>query len=442
MGVAGQLARAVSERLVEDCQAADRVPGIAAAVVRGKEPYWAHAVGWADTAAVTPVQPGTQFRIASLTKTFTAVLVLQLRDAGLLDLDDPLGRFVPETPVSGLRIRDLLAHRSGLQREPEGEVWRSALPGSAKLVHTEARTRQVRAPAQGWHYSNLGYGFLGDVVARLIGGSWFEAVRDRLLEPLGMKRTTLQPEPPVAEGLFVDPYADRVWPESDQRSRRQDAAGGLWSTVEDLQRWASMLADPDPALLAPATLAEMAEPQAIRDLEEWTLAWGLGFMVLRRPGGLLVGHGGSAPGYRSALFVDRATGVGAAVLVNTSRGTDPEGLAARLVDTVRELDPPRRGPWRPGPPVPAEMEGLLGSWWSEGVEYVFRFLDGRLQAAPAVTGVDPAVFAVGGPDVLCAVSGREAGERLLVERDADGQPVTLVWAGYPFRRRPAPFTGD
>jgi hypothetical protein len=148
----------------------------------------------------------------------------------------------------------------------------------------------------------------------------------------------------------------------------------------------------------------------------------------------------SLPGYRAGLLISRTTGVGAVVLANTSAGTDPFLLAGDLVEVVLDADPPSRPPWRPGPPVPAELDGLLGRWWSEGQEYVFRFVGGRLEARAATAPADqpPAVFAVEGRDLLLTVSGREVGEELRIVRDDHGQPVRLYWATYPFSRLPQP----
>lgn len=432
--------------LVEDRQAEDRVPGVAAGIVRGGEAVWSLGLGMADPDRPDePPVTDTQFRIASITKTFTAALVMQLRDAGRLDLNDPLERHVPATSHGELTVGRLLAHRSGLQREPTGEVWkRTELPAGVKLLEGFEQAEVVLPPGGRWHYSNLAYGLLGEVVERLTGQPWAEAVSQRLLAPLAMERTGVEAVPPAACGLFVDPYADRVRVESDARRRRLDAVGGLWSTVEDLCRWAAFLAAPDPQVLNPSTVAEMCEPRVVTDVDTWTRSWGLGIELERRGGRVLAGHSGAVPGYRSGLLVSRTTGVGAVVLTNTSAGTDPLLLAGDLVEAVLEIDPPRRVPWRPGPPVPRELEGVLGAWWSEGEEVVLRYVGGRLEArAAALPAKLPlAVFAAEGPDRLRTVSGRELGEQLRIVRDDDGQPVRLYWATYPLTRRPEPFSDD
>ena len=109
-----------------------------------------------------------------------------------------------------------------------------------------------------------------------------------------------------------------------------------------------------------------------------------------------------------------------------------------------ELDPPDIRPWRPGPPAPEEYRSVLGRWWSEGFEHVFRWRNGRLesQRVDAPAGKPPAVFApTGDPDVLRTVSGRETGELLRLTRDAAGQVVTMHWATYRFTRVQETFDG-
>src|SRR5262245_35629529 len=120
-------------RLARLRQAESRVPALSAAVHRADRPLWTLQVGQSGTGA--PLGPGTLFRIGSVTKTFTAVLVLQCRDAGLLDLDDPIGRHL-DLPAHGeATIRRLLSHTSGMQREPYGDVWDTMrVPGTAELI--------------------------------------------------------------------------------------------------------------------------------------------------------------------------------------------------------------------------------------------------------------------------------------------------------------------
>ncbi|NGZ99774.1 serine hydrolase [Nocardioides sp. W3-2-3] len=132
----------------------------------------------------------------------------RLRDEGLLALDDPIGRFVPETGYATASVRDLLAHLSGMQSEPAGSWWERVDGGDFDaLVAANDGSGRVAAAGEYFHYSNLGYGLLGEAVARLRGQTWWEAVQERLLVPLGMDTTSYHPPQDHAPGRSVDHFA-------------------------------------------------------------------------------------------------------------------------------------------------------------------------------------------------------------------------------------------
>ena len=137
-------------RLVLEAQKAGRLPSLAAAVFRGDELVWSDAVGVADAEKKVEATPDTQYAVASITKTFTAVSVMQLRDAGKLDLEEPLSRYLPEAAHGSPTLRRMLAHASGLQREPPGEVWETLeFPGEEELLGRLGEAEQVLAPWRG-----------------------------------------------------------------------------------------------------------------------------------------------------------------------------------------------------------------------------------------------------------------------------------------------------
>ena len=428
--------------LVAERQSSWRALGVAAAVRRGGELVWSAAVGSADADGAA-LGDDTQLRIGSITKTFTAVLVMQCRDDGLLDLDDPLGRHLPEAgPHASLTPRRMLAHLSGLQREPVGEIWADPEgPDRQTLLAGLADAEAVLPPAARWHYSNLAYALLGELVARVRGAAWDEVLRERLLEPLALRRTTVRRSAPYATGYLADPYADRLHEEPEFPGNAFAPAGELWSTPADLSRWGAFLADPDASVLPPESLDAMCMPQVMYDLDSWTLAWGLGLMLHRRDDRVLVGHGGAMPGFLAGLAVRRPERTAAAVLVNTSAGADPDGLAIDLALRVVDAAPDEPEPWRPGPPVPPAYEDLLGVWWTEGNQFDFSVRDGRLEARAAAASRKrpPAVFEPAGDDIFRVASGREHGEMLRVVRRPDGSVSHLLWATYPVTRRPLPF---
>ncbi|MGH3411661.1 MAG: serine hydrolase domain-containing protein [Marmoricola sp.] len=430
-------------RTLADAQADGRVPGVLGGVVREGSLAWVDSVGCADVAS-PDVPPGEdqQFLIASNTKTFTAVMVMALRDEGRLDLDDTLEEFVPECGHSGLTVRQMLAHASGMQREPVTDVWETLEhPDRAQLVAGFAEAERVHRPHHRWHYSNLVYAMLGEVVARLDGREWLDSLRARILDPLEMRRTTLGLAGDAVTGYYVPPFSDVPVPEPTFDSRAMAPCGGLASTAQDLARWSAFVADPVSDVLDPDTFEEMVQPQIMADLDHWTLAFGLGFMLHRSHDRVYVGHTGSMPGHISGLFTHRATGTGGLVLMNGTNAPDPAPVAVSLADRVLDDDPLPREPWRPGTEVPAELAGVAGRWYSEGAPVDFSVRQGRLEARSpeAPRHKPPSVFTRLSVDLYRTESGREVGELLRITRATDGSVSTMSWATYPVTREPLAF---
>jgi hypothetical protein len=175
------------------------------------------------------------------------------------------------------------------------------------------------------------------------------------------------------------------------------------------------------------------------DPETWTLGWGLGLMLHRRGERLFAGHDGGAIGHASHLSYARNEKVGIAMLTNASNPLpdfDPVALTAKAAEAM----PAEDEPWRPGEPPPAELEGVLGSWWGEGTEWIFELRSGRLEARrPGQKAPVSTTFEREAEDRYRTVSGREHGELLLVHRDDEGTPTKLSWATYAFRRTPEQF---
>jgi CubicO group peptidase (beta-lactamase class C family) len=423
----------VSEQLDRLLQArqADRLPSVAAAVVRKGETVWANAVGVADYGEGREATPATQYRIGSITKTFTTTAILQLRDEGALDLDDRLEQHLEGIENGSPTIRRMLAHLSGLQREV-GEMF---VDGTTPTEDDLAVAFALR-PAQAHHYSNLAFGLLGRVVAAKSGVAYAQYVDERILRPLGLERTTWQPQEPSAQGYLVDEYARTVAKEPATDLGGVAAMGQLWSTVEDLARWATFLARGEEGVLSPRTVEEMWFPQVMYYPEDWVLAWGLGLQLYNHQGKIFGGHGGAMPGHLAGVYVHRKTEIGAAALTNSGTRGEMDAFCLELATKAMELWPEPIEPWRPEAEPPDDVRALLGVWWSEGNQFVFTWERGALRAKLAGTppGRAETTFERDG-DGFVAAAGRERGERLRV----DGE--TLVWAGYPFTRTQQPFKG-
>ena len=427
---APDLLAAELERLVRTEQRDKRLPSVAAAVVRDGERIWEAAVGEYAT-------PDTQYRIGSITKTFTAAAILQLRDEGKLGLEDALDRHIPGA-AHAPTLRRLLSHTSGLQRETHDDGWLKWQFASAEeLVETLAEAEQVLPPGARFHYSNLAFALLGIVVERASGRPYVEYVRERLLEPLGLERITFAPEEPAATGYLVQPYVEGVWTPAPVTTGAWVSAGEMWGTVRDLARWAWFLAAPDEHVLAQLSVQEMRVLQSLDDHERWTAGYGLGLQLLRDGERILYGHGGSMPGFIASVLVSPGDKVGAATLTNSS-GARLGELTMKLVGATVERRPVPPEPWRVEEPPPEAILPLLGIWFLEGDQVVVRWKDGTLELRfPDLPSWKPSsVLRREADDVWRTESGIEQGERLRVEREADGSVRRLVWAGYPMLRTP------
>jgi CubicO group peptidase (beta-lactamase class C family) len=427
--VPGRLLRDLRQRVAAR-QHESRVPALTAALRRRGEVVLQQSAG-------EPAGPDVQFRIGSITKTFTAALVLQLRDEGRLGLDDPLERHLAGTPCPAVRIRELLGHLAGLAREPRGPFWEASPGGPAEELLAGLRVEDVLLPGRRrWHYSNVAYALLGMLVARLRGASFPDVLSARLLQPLGLRRTSWEPCPPHADGWWVHPHADVLRPEPVEVTGAMGPAGQLWSTATDLTDWGCFLADPDPAVLRPDTVEEMCDPVALTDQREWTAGYGLGVQLYRRGQRVLVGHGGSMPGFVAGLAVSRPDGVAGAACANAWQGAEMVALSCDLVTEVLDHDP-AASVWLPGE-VPPEHEELLGRWHYRGVpiDVLSRAGALTLQWVSDPTGARAERFRAepGRTDTYRGLDIGQAGELLRVCRDDAGGPVVLDVGGWLLTR--------
>ncbi|MFD3416988.1 serine hydrolase domain-containing protein [Streptomyces decoyicus] len=431
-----QTRRALLHRLAVG-QAEGRAPSLTGAVVRGGRVVWTGARGSVEGEAP---HEDVQYRIGSLTKTFVAVLVLRLRDEGLLRLEDPVGRHLDGSPVPDATIAQLLAHSSGLAAETRGPWWERT---SGELRPEQADLfdeRPQRLPAgRRHHYSNPGYALLGALVERLRGGTpWDEVLRNEVLKPLGMGRTTLRPERPHASGWAVHPWADAVLPEPAEDTGLMGPAGQLWSTLQDLCRWAAFLLRGDGRVLSASSLAEMRTPAVPPEPNTWDAGYGLGVQLVRREGRLLAGHVGSMPGFLAALWTDAEEDIAGVVLANCTSGPAVAALAADLTGIVSEHEPRIPEPWYPLPgPLDPELLALTGPWYWGANPHILRLRAERgLELTPLSGTGRSSRFRAEKDGSWTGLDGYYAGETLRVVRDENGSVSHLDLHTFVFTRGP------
>ena len=429
------------ERRVRETQSVWHSPAVSAGLVRDGALVWSTHVGSARLDPVAAPNDDTQYMIGSITKTFTAVLIMALRDAGRLSLDDRLDTFLPQTRHGAITIRQMLAHASGLQREPVGRIWENLdAPDQERLLRELEDAEQVLPVHFAFHYSNLAFALLGQVVELLEARSWGDVVTERILAPLEMTMTGLAPDNRGrALGYQVHPHTGVATLEPQFDLKATAPLGGLWSTVADLGRYASFVADPIDEILAAGSLEEMCRPLIMTDVQGWTRAYGLGYDLQRMGERVLAGHGGAMPGYLAGLRVGRQDRVGAVVFANSTAGAEPVALASQLVKAVLDAEPSLAHVWTPSQSQP-DLDGILGSWWTEGEETVFEVRDNVLWSRiPGGLPIADTRFVRVDTDRFRAVLGREGGELLEITRGPGGSVERMHFATYALTRAPTAF---
>lgn len=322
------------------------LPGLSMAIVHDQEVVWTKGFGLADVEKKIPATPGTIYRIASISKLFTAVAVLQLRDQGKLKLDDPVEKYLPwfkvKTPhadAPAITVRQLLMHTSGLPREAAFPYWTDfKFPTRKEMIDALPAQEAVYPPDTKWKYSNLGLALAGEIVVAVSGESFENYVQKHIFDPLGMKSSSVN-LPEAHKARLATGYGRRL-PEGKREVRPfTDAQGiapaaGLATTAEDLARFLALQFREGPAagsqILRGSTLQEMHRVHWL--MPDWKSGRGLGFHIIHRDDGDLVGHGGWVAGYQSSVYFRPKDKVGIVALYNADDGLPYPGSPDSVVD--------------------------------------------------------------------------------------------------------------
>lgn len=319
------------------------LPGVAVGVVRDQQLVWSKGFGYADVKNRVPMTPQVKFRIASHSKMFAAVAIMQLREEGKLRLDDPVQKHLPwfrAKPAGDddgeITIEHLLSHMSGLPREA-GDHWSSErFPSEEELRQLYGQRTAAFAPNTRWKYSNLAFAVAGLVVEQITGRRWADYVQQQIFTPLGMTATSVDRK---VDGLTV-PYSRRLPDGSRPELRFVDARGmaaatGMTSNVDDLAKFVSAQfrrgARGGANVLSAASWREMHRVRSVD--ESWVSGSGLGFDFRRIDNKTWIGHGGGYPGNTTQTYFELGDKVGVIVLTNTN-DSDPGQIATQLIATV------------------------------------------------------------------------------------------------------------
>ena len=324
-----ELITALRKKLDEDV-AAGRFAG-AALVARNGKTVFAQAYGQADREKKTPNTLKTRFRLGSMNKMFTAVATLQLVQSGKLDLKAPFGKYLTDYPnkdvASKVTIEQLLTHTGGTGDifGPDFEKRRLELKTLRDYVNLYGQRALGFEPGSRWQYSNYGFLLLGVLIEKVSGQSYYDYVRDHIFKPAGMTATASEPEDQtVSERSVGYMRGEGGWqPNTNTLPYRGTSAGGGYSTVEDLLRFAT-------ALQTHKLLdAKHTEELTTGKVDAGRGKYAYGFQESMINGARCFGHGGGAPGMNGMLQICPASGYVIAVLANL----DPPA-ASRVADFI------------------------------------------------------------------------------------------------------------
>ena len=352
----------------------DKTPGAAVVVVRDGEVVLKKGYGMADVAASLPNTPKTRFLLASVTKTFTATAIMQLYDRGLLNLDDPVSKYLPDFPPGDkVKIRNLLSHTGGL---PDFMSYEQAM---AKPLEFEPGSRVS--------YSNIGYQMLGKIIEKVSGKSWEEYLQQNIFKPLGMISSGVDQEASLKEracGYLNSP--DGFTSVGRSAATEAYSAGSLFSTVEDMLLWNEALESGK--LVKPETLQLAFTPSRLNDGRE--AVFGLGWMIGRYKGLREIHHGGDITGFSTEVshFPDQKL----TVIVLSNIGMRPPGPLPNALDLSRKI-----------------AEIYLGDQMKEEPEVKIIKLD------PALLDLYVGEYEIEAPEVVL----REGGRTFSITREGD-----------------------
>lgn len=334
--------------------AKDSIGSITVGVIAGSQLAWTRSVGFADMKVRRLANRNTVYRIGSITKPFTAVMLMQLVAAGRVQLSDPVERYLPEVKqiaskphgASPFTFLQLATMTAGLAREPDdaGPFWTGSVSAwETKVLAALPHTRYTSVPGNEYSYSNIGYAILGAALARAAGQPYTEWQRLHVFSPLGMERTRFEIDPTIESDLAVG-YQVRGDGTLDDHTAAQEARdgrgykvpnGAIFTTVDDLARFVVFELGRGPDSVLARSILDDAFGGIVATDARLQTGYGLGFMAMRRDDYSFLGHAGSVAGYRAAMYYDRNYRLGVVVFRNVVGGKqDPNRLAVDILSLL------------------------------------------------------------------------------------------------------------
>jgi CubicO group peptidase (beta-lactamase class C family) len=334
--------------------ARDSIGSITVGVIAGSQLVWTRSVGFADMKARRLANRNTVYRVGSITKPFTAVMLMQLVAAGRVQLSDPVERYFADVEqiaarpsgASPFTFLQLATMTAGLAREPDeaGPFWTGPVSDWEKTLRAALpHTRYTSVPGTEYSYSNIGYAILGAALARAAGQPYTEWQRLRVLGPLGMERTRFEVDPTIEADLAVG-YQVRGDGTLDDQTAAREARdgrgykvpnGAMFTTVDDLARFVAFELGRGPDRVLARSILDDAFGGLVATDAFQQVGYGLGFMALRRDDYSFLGHSGGVAGYSAAMYYDRAMRLGVVLFRNVLGGKqNPDRLAVDILSLL------------------------------------------------------------------------------------------------------------
>ena len=418
------------------------VPGITIGIIHGQELVWASGLGYADRENKIPAAPSTIFRIASISKLFTSISIMKLRDEGKLRLDDPVKKHLPwfdiknrfsDAPV--ITIRHLITHTSGLPREAAFPYWtdfefptreqiRKALPEQETVYPSETR----------WKYSNLALALAGEIVAAVSGEPYEDYVSKNIIGPLGMTSTFVDideshPKLAVGYGRRMPDGSRSIQPFTD--SKGLTPAANLSSTVEDFAKFAAwqlrLRKNGGAEILRASTLKEMQRVHWLQP--DWRSGWGLGFAVWHSSERDIVGHGGHVAGYTTRFTLCPKENIAVFVMTNADDG-DPGRYVDMAYKLLASAITKAASPEEAAPKPDPAWKTFAGKYQDGWSDYEVLVYGGRLaivfpQADDPLSSMQTLLPTGANTFVISGEGYGELGEKVVFELDASGNVARM-----------------
>ena len=368
------------DRHIESTMRLRRIPGLALALTDAHRTLCVRAYGHADISTRAPITNDTLFQIGSISKSFTSMVILQMQENGLLDIDDPVSKYLPWLRIKSrygpITLKHLMSHTAGLMLGTDFTI--SGYSEALALNQTPVSVR----PGTHFHYSNSGYKVLGVLIEEMLGMENGKVIEERILEPLGMDSSTGSITNDMREGMatgYAPLYDDRPAPARGPLSPSPwleafTADGSIASTAPDMAKYVRLILNrgmgPKGRILSEESFSSMLEKVAHPDDAPATDGYSLGLDVIDRDGHVMLAHSGGMLGFISYILADLDAEFGLVVLVNAAlESYRPEDVAKFAANAFRANLEGRQLPKAPMAEDPRQI--------SNAKEYAGTYSSGR-----------------------------------------------------------------